>query len=55
MKILLSKIWRWAFKSSLYLEQFKCFGEFAIYLIIDMAAMLVFDFRSSMGVFHYLI
>ena len=44
-----------AFKSSLYLEKSKRYGEFAIYLIIHMAAMLVFDFRWSMGVFHYLI
>ena len=55
MKLLLSKIWRWAFKSSLYLEESKSYGEFAIYLIIYMAAMFVFDFRWSMGVFHYLI
>ena len=45
MKLLLSKIWIWAFKSSLYLEKSKSYGEFAIYLIIYMAAMLVFDFR----------
>ena len=55
MKLLLSKIWRWAFKSSLYPEKSKSYGEFAIYLIIYMAAMLVFDFRWSMGVLHYLI
>ncbi len=55
MKLLLSKIWGWAIKSSLYLEKLKCYGEFGIYLIIHMAAMLVFDFRWSMGVFHYLI
>ena len=55
MKLLLSKIWGWAIKSSLYLEKLKCYDEFGIYLIIHMAAMLVFDFRWSMGVFHYLI
>ena len=52
MKLLLSKIWRWAFESSLYLEKSKRYGEFAIYLIIYMAAMLVFDFLWSMGVFN---
>ena len=31
--------------SSLYLEKSKNYVEFAIYLIIHMAAMLVFDFR----------
>ncbi len=35
----------WAFKSSLYLEQLKSYGEFVIYLIIHMSAMWVFDFR----------
>ena len=45
MKILLSKTWGWLFKSSLYLEKSKRYGEFAIYLIIDMAAMLVFGDR----------
>ena len=55
MKLLLSKIWGWAFKSSLYLEKLKSYGEFLIFLIIYMAAMLVFDFRWSMGIFHYLI
>ena len=44
MKLLLSKIWGWAFKSSLYLEKLKSYGEFLIFLIIYMAAMLVFDF-----------
>ena len=44
-----------AFKSSLYLEKSKRYGKFVIYLTIHMAAMLVFDFRWSMGVFHYLI
>ena len=34
MKLLLSKIWGWALKSSLYLEKSKIYGEFAIYLII---------------------
>ena len=34
MKLLLSKIWRWSFKSSLYLEKSKRYGEYAIYLII---------------------
>ena len=53
--IVLLKVWRWAFKSSLYHEKSKRYGEFAIYLIIYMVAMLVFDFRWSMGVFHYLI
>ena len=43
--VLLSKIWGWAFKSSLYLEKLENDGEFAIYLIIYMAAMLVCDFR----------
>ena len=28
MKLLLSKIWGWAFKSSLYLEKLKSYGEF---------------------------
>ena len=55
MKLLLSKIWGWAFKSSLYLEKLRSYGEFVIFLIINMAAMLVFDFRWSMGIFHYLI
>ena len=57
MKLVLSTIWGWAFKSSLYLEKLKSYGEFGIYLIIGlhMAAVLVFDFRWSMGVFHYLI
>ena len=45
MKILLSKTWGWLFKSSLYLEKSKRYGEFAIYLIIYMAAMLVFGGR----------
>ena len=49
------EIWRWAFKSSLYPEKLKSYGEFVIFLIIYMAAMLVFDFRWSMGIFHYLI
>ena len=43
------------FKSSLYLEKLKSYGEFVIFLSIYMAAMLVFDFRWSMGIFHYLI
>ena len=51
MKLLLSNIWGWAFKSSLYLDKLKSYGEFVIYLIMHMAAMLVFDFRWSMGVF----
>ena len=34
-----------AFKSSLYLEKSKNYGEFAIYLIIHMAAVLVFGSR----------
>ena len=55
MKLLLSKILGWAIKSSLYLEKLKSYGEFVIYLIKHMAAMLVFDFRWSMGVFHCLI
>ena len=56
MKLLLSKIWGWAFKSSLYLDKLKTYdGELVIYLIIYMAAMLVFDFRWSMGIFPYLI
>ena len=55
MKLLLSKICGWAFKSSLYLEKVKSYGEFVIFLIIYMVAMLVFDFRWSMGIFHYLI
>ena len=54
MKLLLSKIWGWAFKSSLYLEKLKSDGEFVIYLIIHMAAILVSDFWWSLGVFHYL-
>ena len=45
MKLLLSKIWGWAIKSSLYLEKLKSYGEFVIYLIIHMAAMLVFGGR----------
>ncbi len=45
MKLLLSKIWGWAFKSSLYLDKLKSYGEFVIYLIIYMAAMLVFGGR----------
>ena len=45
MKLLLSKTWGWLFKSSLYLEKSKRYGEFAIYLIIYMAAMLVFGGR----------
>ena len=45
MKLLLLKIWRWAFESSLYLEKSKRYGEFAIYLTIYMAAMLVFGGR----------
>ena len=45
MKLLLSKIWRLAFKSSLYLKKSKSYGEFSIYLIIYMAAMLVFGGR----------
>ena len=48
MKLLLSQIWGWAFKSSLYLEKLKSYGEFVIYLIIHMVAMLVFDFRLLM-------
>ncbi len=43
MELLLSKIWGWAFKSSLYLEKPKSYSEFVIYLIIHMAAILVFD------------
>ena len=47
---------KWALKSSLYLEQLnERFGEFAIYLVIYMSDMLVFDLRCSMGVFRYLI
>ena len=42
-------------KSSLYLEKLKNYGEFVIFLIINMAAMLVFEFRWSMGIFHHLI
>ena len=38
-----------------HLNQFKSYGEFVIFLIIYMAAMLVLDFRWSMGIFHYLI
>ena len=34
MKLLLSKIWGWAFKPSLYLVKLKRYGDFAIYLII---------------------
>ena len=49
---MVSKIWEWAFKSSLYLENLKSYGNFAIYFIIYMAAMLVFDLRWSIGVFH---
>ncbi len=45
MKILLSKTWGWLFKSSLYLEKSKRYGEFAIYLILYMAAMMVFGGR----------
>ena len=45
----------WAFKSSRYLGKSQSYGEFAIYLIMYMTTMLVFDFRWSMGVFHYLI
>ena len=45
MNILLSKTWGWLFKSSLYLEKSKRYGEFAIYLMIYMAAMLVFGGR----------
>ena len=45
MKLLLSKTWGWLFKSSLYPEKSKRYGEFAIYLIIYMAAMLVFGGR----------
>ena len=33
-KLSLSKIWGWAFKSSLYLEKLNSYGEFLIYLII---------------------
>ena len=55
MNVLLSKICGWAFKSSLYLEKWESYGDFSIYFIIYMAAMLVFDSRWSMGVFHYLI
>ena len=39
---------------SLYLEKSQIYGEFAIYLIIYMAAMLVFNVRWSMGVFTIL-
>ena len=53
IKLLLSKMWAWAFKSSIYLEKLKSYVDFAIYLIISMAAMLVFDLRWSIGVFHY--
>ena len=28
MKVLLSKIWGWAFKSSLYLEKWESYGDF---------------------------
>ena len=41
----------WAFKSSRYLENDKVMATLRLY----MTAMLVFDFRWSMGVFHYLI
>ena len=34
MKLLLSKIWVWTFKSSLYLAKLNSFGEFVMYLII---------------------
>ena len=34
MKVLLSKIWGWAFKSSLYLEKWESYGDFSIYFII---------------------
>ena len=50
---IVKNIWGWAFKSSLCLEKLKSYGEFVIYLIIHMTAMLVFDFRLSMRVFHY--
>ena len=53
--IVVENMRNWALKSSLYLEKLKSYGEFAIYLIIYMAAMLVFDLRWSMGLFHYLI
>ena len=33
MKLLLSKILGWEFKSSLYLDKFKRYGEFVIYII----------------------
>ena len=53
--IVVKKIWGWAFKSSLYLEKWESYGDFSIYFIIYMAAMLVFGSRWSMGVLHYLI
>ena len=34
MKLLLSKIWGLAYKSSHYLDKSKSYGEFAIYLIL---------------------
>ena len=34
MKLLVSKIWVWTFKSSLYLAILNSFGEFVMYLII---------------------
>ena len=53
--IVVKEIWGWAFKSSLYLEKWESYGDFSIYFIIYMAAMLVFGSRWSMEVLHYLI
>ena len=53
--IVVKKVWGWAFQSSLYLEKWESYGDFSIYFIIYMAAMLVFGSRWSMGVLHYLI
>ena len=36
------------------LEKWESYGDFSIYFIIYMAAMLVFGSRWSMGVLHYL-
>ena len=53
--IVVKKISGWAFKSSLYLDKWESYGDFSIYFIIYMTAMLVFGSRWSMGVLHYLI
>ena len=37
------------------LEKLKSYVDFANFLIIYMAAILVFELRWSMGVFHYLV